>query len=42
MLEELCNNTVIDEFTKCTIIDMSNKVVEHLTGNHDKVKEGVK
>lgn len=42
MLEELCNNTVIDEFTKCTIIDMSNKVLEHLTGNHDRVKEGVK
>lgn len=25
-LEELCNNSVIDEFTRCTIIDMANKV----------------
>lgn len=41
-LEELCNNSVIDEFTKCTIIDMANKVLEHLAEKHDKIKKGVK
>ncbi len=41
-LEELCNNNVIDEFTKCTIIDMANKVLEHLAEDYDKIKKGVK
>ncbi|MCM1179179.1 MAG: hypothetical protein NC347_02900 [Clostridium sp.] len=41
-LEELCNSSVIDEFTKCTIIDMSNNVLEHLAKNYDEVVKGVK
>ncbi len=41
-LEEFCNNSVIDEFTKCTIIDMANKVLEHIAENHAMIKEGVK
>ena len=27
---------------KCTIIDMSNKVLEHIAARYDSVKEGVK
>ena len=41
-LEELCRQGKIDEYTKCTLIDMSNKVVENLAANYDKVREGVK
>lgn len=41
-LENLCNKKVIDEYTKCTIIDMSNKVLEHIAAKHQNVKEGVK
>lgn len=41
-LEELCNNRVIDAFTKCTIVDMSNKVLEHLAEKHDAITKGVK
>lgn len=33
---------MIDEYTKCTIIDMTNKVLEHIAKKHEKVKEGVK
>lgn len=32
---------VIDEYTKCTIIDMSKKVLEHLAKKYSNVKEGV-
>ena len=32
----------IDEYTKCTILDMSGKVLEHIAANHQKVREGVK
>lgn len=41
-LEELMNQGVIDEYTKCTIIDMSNKVLEHIAVKYDKVREEVK
>lgn len=41
-LECLCDKRVIDEYVKCTIIDMSNKVLEHIAAKYDKVKEGVK
>ena len=40
-LEQLCNSGVIEEYTKCMIIDMSNKVIENLTKKYDKVKKGV-
>lgn len=41
-LEELARKKVIDEYTKCTIIDMSNKVLEHIAKNYEKIWKGVK
>lgn len=41
-LEELLNQGIISEYTRCTIIDMSNKVLEHIAIKYDSVKEGVK
>ena len=41
-LEELLNQGVISEYTRCTIIDMSNKVLEHIAIKYNSVKEGVK
>lgn len=38
----LCEQGEIDEYTKCTLIDMCNKVAENLAANYDKVREGVK
>ena len=40
--EELLNQGAISEYMKCTIIDMSNKVLEHIAARYDSVKEGVK
>lgn len=41
-LEELLNQGAISEYTRCTIIDMSNKVLEHIAVKYDSVREGVK
>lgn len=41
-LEELVNQGAISEYSKCTIIDMSNKVLEHIAVKYDSVREGVK
>ena len=41
-LEELCRDKHIDEYTKCTIVDMSDKVIEHIAAKYENVKEGVK
>ncbi len=41
-LEELLNQGAVSEYTRCTIIDMSNKVLEHIAVKYDSVKEGVK
>ena len=41
-LEELSNKGIISEYTRCTIIDMSNKVLEHIAVKYNSVKEGVK
>lgn len=41
-LEELLNQGTISEYTRCTIIDMSNKVLEHIAIKYNSVKEGVK
>lgn len=41
-LEELMNQEVISEYTKCTIFDMPNKVLEHIAAKYDSVKEGVR
>jgi len=41
-LESLMEQGEIDEYTKCTIIDMSNKVLEHIAKKYTVLKEGVK
>ena len=41
-LEELLNQGVISEYTKCTIIEMSSKVLEHIAIKYNAVREGVK
>lgn len=41
-LEELVDQKIISEYTRCTIIDMSNKVLEHIAMKYHSVKEGVK
>lgn len=41
-LEELVKENVIDEYTKCTIVDMSKKVLEHIAQKYEAVKEGVR
>ena len=40
-LEGLMNDGVISEYTKCTIHDMANKVLEHIAKKYDSVKKGV-
>ena len=40
-LEELLNTGKITEYTKCTITDMSNKVLEHIAEKYENVKKGV-
>ena len=41
-LEERMNAGKISEYTKCTIVDMSNRVLEHIALNYENVREGVK
>lgn len=41
-LEILLNQGAISEYTRCKIIDMSNKVLEHIALKYESVKEGVK
>ena len=41
-LEELVKRGVISEYIKRTLIEMSNKVLEHIARKYDTVKEGVK
>ena len=41
-LETMLTAGKIDEYTKCTIVDMSGKVLEHLAQKYEKVREGVK
>ena len=41
-LEELLISGQITEYTKCTIVDMSNKVLENIAQKHIKIQEGVK
>ena len=41
-LEELCRKGTINEYTKCTLMDLSGKVIEHLTKNYDRVKKEVR
>lgn len=41
-LEELVDQGAVSEYTRCTIRDMSNKVLEHIAVKYDSVREGVK
>ena len=41
-LEKLLLQGSISEYTRCAIIDMSNKVLEHIAINYNSVREGVK
>ena len=41
-LEELQDKDEISEYTKCTIIDMSNKVLEHIAKKYESIRKGVK
>lgn len=41
-LEEFLNQRLISEYTRCTIIDMSNKVLEHIAAKYNSVREGVR
>ncbi|MBQ6441303.1 MAG: hypothetical protein IJJ13_01750 [Lachnospiraceae bacterium] len=40
-LEELMIAGEISEYTKCMIIDMSNRVLEHIAAGYENVREGV-
>ncbi len=41
-IEKLLNAGVISEYTKCTIMDMPNKVLVHIARKYENVREGVK
>lgn len=41
-LEKLCQEGILDQYTKCTIADMSHRVLEHIAAKYPRVKEGVK
>ena len=41
-LEELVIQGQISEYMKCTILDMSNRVLEQIARNYDSVREGVR
>ena len=41
-LEELLEESAISEYTKRTIIDISNKVLEHIAAKYEAVRKGVK
>lgn len=41
-LEKLMGEKAIDEYTKCTLIDMSKKVLEHIAEKYENVRKGVK
>lgn len=41
-LEELAENGAISEYVKCTITDMSDKVLEHIAAKYDAVRKGVR
>ena len=38
----MCREGHIDEYIRCTILDMSNRVLEHIAEKYQNVKEGVK
>ncbi|MDO4341077.1 MAG: hypothetical protein Q4C91_23885 [Eubacteriales bacterium] len=40
-LDTICAAGIVNEYTKCTIIDMSRKVLEHLAAHYTNVRKGV-
>lgn len=40
--ERLLDAGKISEYIKCTVMDMSNKVLEHIARKYENVREGVK
>ena len=41
-LEALVEAGEIDEYRKCMLIDLSNKVLEHIASDYENIREGVK
>lgn len=41
-LEEMCMAGEITEYVKCTLLDMTKKVVENIAKKHEAIREGVK
>lgn len=41
-LEALLDENKISEYIKCTVMDMTNKVIEHIAGKYEHIREGVK
>lgn len=41
-LEGLLESGMISEYIKCTVIDMSNKVLENIAQKYESVRKGVK
>ena len=41
-LEALAEKGTISEYIKCTLVDMSNKVLENIARKYDSVRKGVK
>ena len=41
-LDRLQESGAISEYTKCTIVNMSNKVLEHIARNYDSIKKKVR
>lgn len=40
-LESLCTEKIISEYEKCTLVDMSKKVIENIAVKYAKVRKGV-
>ena len=40
-LDALCQNGEISEYVKCTIIDMTKRVIRHIAANYEQVRKGV-
>jgi len=41
-LEELGKDGIINEYTKCTLVDMTNRVLKNIAAKYRRIREGVK
>lgn len=41
-LEKLCRDGLLSEYEKCTIVDMSKRVLEQIASGYEKIREGVR